>query len=35
MAEESNTLDLTTEEVTEEIVDTEQAEQPEAAAAAE
>ena len=36
MAEESNTLDLTTEEVTEEIVDTEQAEQPddEAAAAA-
>ena len=29
MAEESNTLDLTTEEVNEDIVDTEQAEQPE------
>ena len=32
MAEESNTLDLTTEEVNEDIVDTEQAEQPEAGA---
>ena len=35
MAEESNTLDLTTEEVNEDIVDTEQAEQPEAGATVE